>query len=668
MIILIALTLIQSACGIQITASGGGNGESGSVSMNFDALKDPAVNGEIAINGADLTPSTMIGGSIAKFEQTHSVKDTSGKSASVYVKVLNAPSGLTYASKVLPKEGSVATQTQVSAEQWLTVPKADSIKCTVTSSYGTARSASVGLEEARSTVAGDYVTLTGYYGKAVTTGSSVLASQTATSGAANSIKIYGTAKDSSGTYKVDTPIKGISGGKATFSGLSETASAGITTQVTQKEHLKGTFTGKATVAAKTITRSSNYGTEYDLNLAAKKSALGPTVSGIVGYYISPTLKIQGAVNAALSGDTINVDAGTYNENVKIDKSLTVKGAGSSKTIVDGNNAGSVFTVGKINPNAVVSLSGMTIKGGSGTAESRDGKTYLVGGGIYNKGKLTLTSCAISKNTVGSSTSDGYGGGIYNGGYYSGNTWIPAILNMISCTISGNAAHYSGGIDNDGKATIRSSKISGNIASSNTEVAGGISGGGITNWNIMNIMDSTISSNTAALNGGGIANMGTLNVQRSIISSNTAKQVGGGIWNSGAGTTTVSGSTISGNSATRLGGGIANGGALTITGSTISGNTAKYDGGGIANVGSLYIGGTSQIVNNQATTGYGGGIFSSRNTITFDGSKVAVKSNKAHLPSSQKSWYQGWGVYLATGTPILKNGFNPATQVTGNTHI
>jgi len=830
MILLIALTLIQGAYGIQITASGGGNGEGGSVSINYDALTDSAVNSEIAINGADLTPSTAISGSIAKFEQNHAVKDTSGKSASVYVKVLNAPNGLTYSSKVLPKEGSVATQTQVSAEQWLTVPKADSIKCTATSSYGTIRSASVGLEEARSTATGDYVTLTKYYGKAVTTGTSVLASQTATSGAANSIKIYGTAKDSSGTYKVDTSIKGISGGKATFSGLGETASAGTTTQVTQKEHLKGTFTGKATAVTKTITRTSNYGTEYDLNLAAKKSASGPTVSGVLGYYISPTLKIQGAVNAALSGDTINVAAGTYKENVKIDKSLTVKGAGSAKTIVDGNKAGSVFTVGKINPNAIVSLSGMTLQGGSGTAESRSGKTYLVGGGIYNKGKLTLTSCAVSKNTVGSSTSEGYGGGIYNGGYYSGSTWIPATLDVISCTISENTAQYGGGIDNDGKATIKTSMISRNIASASTGESGG---GGIVNWNIMNVMDSTVSGNTAALNGGGIANPGTLTVQNCIISSNTAKLVGGGIASSG--TLTVTGGTISGNSASR-GGGVANGGTLTVTGGTISGNSAKLGGGGIANFGggkltvtgsiisgnragtadnkqsgggiqnsgtatianskifgnkatwdgaglhnwqgtmrvtnskvygntagengggvynggfngyhgsmtlencaitgnkagnlgggvanfqdasttvngctisgntaynggglanwdggtltmrsdtisgniaanngggiysrdgTLYLSGTSQIVNNQATSGYGGGIYSNKNTVTFDGTNVAIKSNKAHLPSSQTSWYKGWGVYLTTGTPILKNGFNPTKQVTGNTHI
>jgi hypothetical protein len=276
----VALALIQGVYGIQVTASGGGNDESGSVSMNFDALKTTGVSAQMAISGATVTPLAAIVGPITKFEQTHSVKDASGKSASVYVKVVNAPSGLTYTSKVLPTEGSVPTTTQVSAEQWLTVPKADSIKCTATASYGTTRSASVGLEEYKnSLITTDYVTLSGYYGKALTTGTSVLASQTATSGAANSIKIYGTSKDSSGTSRVDTAIKGLSGGKATFSGLSEAATTGTTTtnQVSQKEHLHGTFTSTASYTpsvgtALYRTRTSNYGTEYDLYMKAAKGA------------------------------------------------------------------------------------------------------------------------------------------------------------------------------------------------------------------------------------------------------------------------------------------------------------------------------------------------------------------------------------------------------------
>jgi parallel beta-helix repeat protein len=774
-VLMVLVALIQGVYGIQITTSGGSNGESGSVSMNFDTLKTTDVSSQIAINGATVTPYAALIGPIAKFEQTHSVKDASGKSANVYVKVLNAPSGLTYTTTVLPKEGSVTTQTQVSAEQWLTVPKADSIKCTTTSSYGTTRSASVGLEEAKGTLAGDYVTLTGYYGKALTTGTSVLASQTATSGAANSIKIYGSAKDSSGTYKVDTPLKGISGGKATFAGLSETASVGTTTQVAQMEHVHGTFTSTATYTpitgtAQTKTRTSNYGTEYDLSM---KTAQGSLPTGILGYYVKPgttASKIQGAVNAAQSGDTINVAAGTYlenvninkgltlkgtgnptatsfalnailgtgsdgitapiiyvnptakiqdgvtlaslggtvniaagtyKENVKIDKSLVLKGAGSTKTIVDGNKVGPVFTIGKNNANAVVTLAGMSIT--NGKAEN----VYKFGGGIYNAGIATITGCTISGNTA-----EYGGGGIYNGG----------TVTIIGSTISGNSAKYDGGgIYNGGTATITGSTILGNkveytygrgggiFSSGNAYIpstlkvtsstisgntggyGGGIyTGGGIATVTGTTVTGSTISRNTATHSGGGIhSDGGPIEVTNSIISGNTASY-GGGI--SGR-SMKVTGSTISGNTVSfgGRGGGIVADGTSTITGSTISGNTGEgiylgagsttttildstisgntgY-GGGILNWGTLFVGGTTQIINNQGTGS--GGIYSA-GLITFDGTQVAVKNNKASLPDTipiGTPWYKQYGVYYyGPGIPTTTGGFNPATQVTGNTHI
>ena len=518
-IFLMVIALIQGAYGIQITASGGGNGESCSVSMNFDTLASSVVSSQIAINNADITPSIAISGPIAKFEQTHAVKDASGKSASVYVKVLNAPSGLTYTSKVLPKEGSVTTQTQVSAEQWLTVPKADSIKCTATSSYGTTRSASVGLEEAKGTLAVDCVTLTGYYGKALTRSTSVLAYQTATNGAANSIKIYGTAKDGSGTYKVDTPIKGISGGKATFAGLSETSSAGTTAQVVQTEHVHGTFTSTAsctpiTGIAQAKTRTSNYGTEYDINMKAAKGSL-PT--GILGYYVKPgttASKIQGAVNAAaLSGDTINIAAGTYKENVQIDKSLALKGAGSAKTIVDGNKAGSVFTVGKNNPNIDVTLANMAITGGSGSLiKTKYGTTDICGGGVLSLGnKLTVTDSIIQGNAA-----QFLGGGIYNIG----------TLNVLKSTISGNTAGYGGGFYNYGATTVRASTISKNVAIN--------MGGGIYSCcsSTTTLIDSKVLENAAkgTGGGGGIATQGTFYIKgASFISGNTGKMGGGIRW-------------------------------------------------------------------------------------------------------------------------------------------
>jgi hypothetical protein len=62
-VIALLIALIQGAYGgIQVTASGGGNGESGSVSMNYETSKSADVKSQIAINGATVTPSTAIKG------------------------------------------------------------------------------------------------------------------------------------------------------------------------------------------------------------------------------------------------------------------------------------------------------------------------------------------------------------------------------------------------------------------------------------------------------------------------------------------------------------------------------------------------------------------------------------------------------------------------------
>ena len=51
------------------------------------------------------------------------------------------------------------------------------------------------------------------------------------------------------------------------------------------------------------------------------------------YWVTPNLLIQDAIDAATANDLINVDAGTFNENVLLNKSVTVQGSGPVNTIL-----------------------------------------------------------------------------------------------------------------------------------------------------------------------------------------------------------------------------------------------------------------------------------------------------------------------------------------------
>jgi hypothetical protein len=68
-------------------------------------------------------------------------------------------------------------------------------------------------------------------------------------------------------------------------------------------------------------------------------------------------KIQEAINAASEGDTIQVKAGTYQENLTIIKRLTLQGEGKDKVTIQG-------TVTILSAK-LVTLSGFTFKGGQG---------------------------------------------------------------------------------------------------------------------------------------------------------------------------------------------------------------------------------------------------------------------------------------------------------------
>ena len=133
----------------------------------------------------------------------------------------------------------------------------------------------------------------------------------------------------------------------------------------------------------------------------------------------------------------------------------------------------------------------------------------------------------------------------------------------------------GGIDNEGMLTLVDSTLSSNSAAI---------GGAIYNssFGTLTLANSTLSDNSATFflgGGGGIDNNGTLTLTNSTLSGNASANFGGAIYNNYFGTMTLTNSTLSGNYAAFSGGAISNTGTLTLTDSTVSGNTAS-DGGGV----------------------------------------------------------------------------------------
>ena len=132
--------------------------------------------------------------------------------------------------------------------------------------------------------------------------------------------------------------------------------------------------------------------------------------------------IQAAIDAAVVGDLVIVEAGTYAENIDfLGKAITVLSlSGPAKTCIDGGQLGSVVTFQSSEPYEAV-IDGFTIRNGQA----------VEGGGIYCfYSQPTITNCSIEQNHDSQ-----YGGGICS--IYSNAV-------ITDCTIDGNSASINGG--------------------------------------------------------------------------------------------------------------------------------------------------------------------------------------------------------------------------------
>jgi len=194
--------------------------------------------------------------------------------------------------------------------------------------------------------------------------------------------------------------------------------------------------------------------------------------------------IQAGIDAAVDGDTVIVDPGTYFENIIFyGKAITVSSAsGAAATIIDGSNFAPVaqFFTGETSSSV---LKGFTLQHGV--------SMYSDGGGVF----IWYCSPTIADNVIQENTACDGGGGI--------------------------------GV-NFGSPLIKNNTILNN--SQNDYCGGGIGGGGISvnGAGTAQIVGNTISGNTwPTANGGGMAfnASGPVIVRDNVIAGNS---VGGGI--------------------------------------------------------------------------------------------------------------------------------------------
>ena len=365
----------------------------------------------------------------------------------------------------------------------------------------------------------------------------------------------------------------------------------------------------------------------------------------------------------------------------IDRAVSIDGGGD--ITVDANGQSRVLYVDDGDPEtqALISISGLTITGGS--------VSDMAGGGILSVEDLTLNDSIVTGNSV-SGEENSFGGGIF---ITYGN------LSLNESVISGNSSDGSGGgimgIATD--LSVYDSIINSNFASSN--------GGGVSNvlGGTLNLVNSTISDNSVGESGGGVYNAleSTLSIANSTISDNSVGDNGGGVFNFYQSTLSIANSTISGNSADGSGGGVYNalGDTLNLVSSTISGNSAGVNGGGIGSATDLvdaFTSITNSTISGNSADNLGGGIFNfggqvilSNSTITANTALAGTGSGIASfgdaytqttITSSIISGNPGPDVDLAAGTTnsFISNGnnligdgnaiaaFNNDGDITGNT--
>jgi predicted outer membrane repeat protein len=262
---------------------------------------------------------------------------------------------------------------------------------------------------------------------------------------------------------------------------------------------------------------------------------------------------RGATFQLLSDVAIYGGLAGYGEPDPDERDIDLHVTTLSGDITGADNSYHVVTGSDTDATAV--LDGFTITGGNADGSSTD----RYGGGMYNSGgSPTVANCTFNANHAD------YGGGMSNGG------GSPTVTR---CTFTGNTAQYNGAgmYNSSSDAALTDCLFDGNIANT--------SGGGIYNRYAGNTYTNCTFVGNSANNGGAVYcyHYTTAAVTNCLFTGNTASAFGGAMYvQSLYSSPEVINCTFSDNSTTGYGGGIYTLGTPTVTNCILYGNS---DGGG-----------------------------------------------------------------------------------------
>jgi len=220
-------------------------------------------------------------------------------------------------------------------------------------------------------------------------------------------------------------------------------------------------------------------------------AAGPTC--IVGASGATYTTIQAAVNDSGCA-TINVAAGTYNENVVIRRGVTINGSTTGTTIVDGNNAASVFNIHI--PNTAVNLNNLIIQHGAGTDPGFG--TRWGGGILLYQANLTINNSTIRENQA------------YTGG------GVAMLTQTAELRINHSSIHHNQAVDRGSAVYVVSDTWISNSTISQNQ---GLPGSTFESYDSLIILNSTISDNGTSGNKSAVfQTIGTLTLVNSILAN------------------------------------------------------------------------------------------------------------------------------------------------------